>query len=140
MHEAEECWYDLDRRPAWIDEMSRLVDVSGPWPASGSRIVWESGPAGRGRVIERVVAHEPRRGQTVEVEDESVRGQQWVSFTPVADGVEVELVLDYRISRRNPLTPLIDRLFVRRLMADSLERTLKRFGAELASPAGAQGR
>ncbi len=95
-------------------------------------MVWESGPAGRGRVTERVVAHEPLAGQTLEVEDDSILGRQWVSFNALEDGVEVELVLAYRIKRRNPLTPLVDLLFVRRLMAGSLVRTLGAFAAELA--------
>ena len=135
VHEAEERWYDVDRRPEWVDGMGSVVEVRGPWPAAGSSLVWDSGPAGRGRVTERVLDHEPLQGQALEVEDQSIRARQWVSFTPAGADVEIELVLDYRIARRNPLTPLIDVLFVRRLMADSLERTLERFGSELRSAA-----
>jgi hypothetical protein len=95
-------------------------------------VLWQSGPSGRGRVRERVVAHEPLGGQTVEVEDDSLEGRQSVSFTPVADGVEVALALDYRIKRRSPLTPLFDALFVRRPVAISIGKTLTGFGTELA--------
>ena len=78
-----------------------------------------------------MIGHEPLAGQTIEIEDETIEGRRWVSFTPAPQGVEVELILEYRIRRRNPLTPLIDVLFIRRLMAGSLERTLARFGGEL---------
>jgi hypothetical protein len=44
----------------------------------------------------------------------------------------VRLTLRYRIKRRSPLTPLIDVLFVRRLMIGSLEKTLGGFGGVLA--------
>lgn len=133
VHQAESCWYDTARWPAFVDELARVVEVSGPWPETGAGVVWESGPAGRGRVTERVISHEPLSGQTVSVEDGSMTGEQTVWFVPAAEGVEVVLALEYRIKRRNPLTPLIDLVFIRRLMAGSLGRTLARFGSELES-------
>jgi hypothetical protein len=91
-------------------------------------------------VTERVLEYEPLGGQTLEVEDDSIEARQWVSFTPAGHGVEVELVLDYRIKRRSPLTPLVDLLFVRRAMAASMAKTLSRFAGVLAeslrSPVG----
>jgi len=131
VHQAERCWYDTARWPEFVDELARVLAVEGPWPAEGASVVWESGPAGRGRVVERVVAHEALSGQTVDVCDNSISGRQSVWFVPAGAGVQVVLELDYRIRRRNPLTPLVDRLFVRRLMAASLERTLSRFGIAL---------
>lgn len=140
VHQAESCWYDTARWPDWVDEVSRVIDVTGPWPQEGGAVVWESGPAGRGRVSERVTWHEPLDGQALAVEDESISGEQVVTFTPVEAGTEVELALRYRLKRRNPLTSLVDLLFVRRLMAASLQRTLERFAAELESSAGAGAR
>ena len=84
----------------------------GDWPSAG-RVIWESGPAGRGRVVEDVVEQEPLHGQTVAVEDDSIEGRQTVSFTPVEAGVEVEVALSYRIKKRSVFTPLVDLLFVR---------------------------
>src|SRR5215469_9032234 len=114
VHEAESCWYDVARWPGWVDGLERVTEVRGSWPAAGARVVWQSGPAGRGRVVERAVSHEPLRGQTVEVDDDSIRGSQTVTFTPHPDGVEVALSLDYKLKRRWLLTPLVDLLFIRR--------------------------
>lgn len=138
VHEAEKCWYNTDRWPVWVDQLDRVIEVRGAWPKVGSAVIWESGPAGRGRVHESVVAYEPRSGQTLEVQDDTITGRQSVTFTPSADGVLVELALDYRITRRNPLTAVVDLLFIRRLMAGSLRTTLGRFGTELqvSRPAG----
>jgi len=132
-HEAERCWYDTARWPAWVDGLARVVEVRGNWPQAGASVVWESGPAGRGTVHERVSEHQQLSGQTVEVEDDSLHGRQSVSFTPVEGGVEVELALEYQIRRRSLLTPLVDALFVRRVMAISLRKTLSHFGAQLAA-------
>ena len=132
VHEAEACWYDTARWPQWVDELAHVVSVEGDWPEPGSAVVWQSGPAGRGRVIERVESYVPLEGYTVEVEDDSITGRQSVAFEPDQDWVQVGLALRYRIKRRSPLTPLIDALFVRRLMTTSLEKTLSGFGAALA--------
>ena len=58
-----------------------------------------------------------------------------MAFAPVADGVQVVLLLEYRLHRRSPVTPLVDVLFIRRAMAQSLGRTLDRFGARLRDDA-----
>ncbi len=132
VHEAERCWYDTAGWPQWVDELGRVESVEGEWPRPGSVVTWRSGPAGRGRVRERVVEYEPLSGYAVEVEDDSITGEQRVRFDPADDGVQVEVALRYRIKRRSPLTPLVDALFVRRVMIASLEKTLRRFGAALA--------
>ena len=137
VHEAESCWYDTARWPVWVDQLARVVEVDGNWPEPGATVIWESGPAGRGRVRERVAAYEPLSGQTVEVEDDSIIGRQTVTFTPEEDGLSIELVLDYSIKKRSPITRLIDLLFIRRLMAGSLRTTLGRFGTELETSRGA---
>jgi Polyketide cyclase / dehydrase and lipid transport len=133
VHEAETCWYDTTRWPAWVDELARIVEVAGDWPRAGASVTWESGPAGRGHVIERVVAYQPLGGQTLDVHDDSIQGQQRVTFTPADGSVEVVLGLDYEISERSIFTPLIDVLFIRRAMERSLRTTLSGFGVELAA-------
>jgi hypothetical protein len=127
--EAEALWYDPVRWPAWIDGFGRVVEVPATWPAEG-RLVWDSTPGGRGRVLETVTAYEPRGGQTLAVEDSRLRGTQRVEFTPGPDNVKITLSLDYELKERNPLTPLVDLLFVRRAIVASLRRTLARFARE----------
>jgi hypothetical protein len=133
VHEAETCWYDTDRWPAWVDGLAHVVEVAGDWPAVGATVAWESGPAGRGTVTERVVSFEPLVGQTNEVKDDSIRGRQSVRFTPVRERVEVALELEYEVVRPSVFTPLVDLLFIRGAMERSLRSTLSRFGAELAA-------
>jgi len=134
--EVERRWYDTGRWASWVDGLERVADVSGPWPDPGAVVTWQSGPAGRGRVVERVVEREPLKGQTTEVSDPSISGRQSVAFAPVPGGVEVELTLSYRLQRRSPVTPVVDMLFIRRAIASSLETTLARFAHERDSERG----
>ena len=67
--------------------------AAGPRPASAH---W-SGPAGRGRVVERVIAYEPLRGQALEVDDDSISGRQSVAFAGAGERVQVSLTLDYKL-------------------------------------------
>jgi hypothetical protein len=69
VYEIEQRWYDTSRWPAWVEGLQRVVEVDGDWPAVGASVTWDSGPAGRGRVVEQVVEHEPLGGQTLDVED-----------------------------------------------------------------------
>jgi hypothetical protein len=131
--EVERRWYDTGRWSSWVDGLERVLDVSGPWPEPGAVVTWESGPAGRGRVVERVVEHRPLQGQTSDVSDPSISGRQSVAFAPVADGVEVTLALSYALNRRSPVTPVIDLLFIRRAIVSSLQTTLARFAHERGS-------
>jgi hypothetical protein len=131
VHEALSCWCEVRRWPEWVDGLARIVSVDAQWPEAGSAVVWQSSPAGRGRVTERVTAFEPLAELTVAVEDEAIEGRQRVVFDPVEDGVAVEVTLEYRIRRRSPLTLLIGWLFVRRPMTLSLSRTLECFGPVL---------
>jgi Polyketide cyclase / dehydrase and lipid transport len=129
--EAERCWYDTSRWASWVDGLDRVVEVRDPWPMLGGAVIWESGPAGRGHVTETVVAYAAADGQTVEVTDDAMTGRQTVTFVEVPAGVEVTLRLQYRLTRRSPVTPVIDALFIRREMSLSLSRSLARFGARL---------
>jgi hypothetical protein len=133
VHEAERLWYDTARWPTWVDGLAHIAKVEGDWPTAGAKVIWDSSPAGRGRVVERVVGYEQLTGQTLEVEDESMRGRQSVAFTPVDGSVEVELMLEYELKKRSIITPLLDLAFIRRAIATSLGKTLTRFGVELAA-------
>ena len=131
--EAERCWYDTDRWAAWVDGLDHVIAIAAPWPDAGGRVTWQSGPAGRGRVTERVVAYGPTDGQALDVADDEMTGRQTVAFRAVPDGVEVTLQLEYRLNRRSLFLPVVDVLFIRRQMTQSLARTLARFGARLAA-------
>jgi hypothetical protein len=138
--EAEELWYDPHRWAAWIDGFGHVTKLEGEWPQAGARLLWDSRPKGRGRVDERVVGYEPRAGQTLAVEDQRLTGTQRIAFEPQDDQVRLNLTLEYRLKNRSAATPVLDLLFIRRAIRDSLQRTLNRFGherrAELARPLG----
>jgi hypothetical protein len=127
--EAEALWYDPVRWPAWIDGFAHVVELPEGWPAEG-RLVWDSTPDGRGRVLESVTGYEARSGQTLAVEDSRLRGTQRVEFIPGPDHVKIRLSLAYELKERTPLTWLVDLLFVRRAVVASLRRTLTRFARE----------
>ena len=133
---AETLWYDTKRWPAFVDGLAHIAKVEEGWPATpGARLLWDSRPGGRGRVIEQVLAYEPRTGQTVAVEDERMRGTQRVEFEPSEDGCRITLTLEYEIKQERGVKPVVDFLFVRRPMRDSLRRTLSRFRRELQADA-----
>jgi hypothetical protein len=126
---AVELWYDTGRWPTFVDGLAHVAKVEGDWPRSG-RVLWDAKLDGRGRVEERVSRHEARVGQTLDVEDDKIRGVQRVEFRPDGDGCKVVLSLDYTLKMDPPQRQLID-FFVRRPMRDSLRRTLTRFQHEL---------
>jgi Polyketide cyclase / dehydrase and lipid transport len=134
--EAEALWYDPHRWPSWVDGFGHLVKLEGDWPQVGARLVWQSPPKGRGLVQERVTAYEVRAGQTLGVEDARLSGVQTVAFEAVGEEVRVTLVLEYELKQRRGFTPLLDRLFIRRSMDDSLRRTLTRFTYERRAEVG----
>jgi hypothetical protein len=132
--EAEALWYEHARWPSFVDGLKHVARVEGDWPAAGARVVWDSYPGGRGRVVERVVAYEARSGQTLEVEDERISGRQSVAFAPLEGGVRMTLALEYGLKQRRGLLPaVVDLLFIRRPQRESLQRTLARFARELAA-------
>jgi hypothetical protein len=130
---AERCWYDTDGWPAWVEGLEEVCEVDAAWPESGATVVWQSAPAGRGRVTEHVLAHAPGEGQTVVVSDRSISGRQLVAFAPAAGGAEVALRLEYDIRAASLITPLVDVLFIRRAMTASLRHTLERFAVRCAA-------
>ena len=127
--DAESLWYDPLRWPAWVDGFAHASRISEEWPAAGT-LLWVSRPGGRGRVLEEVVAYEARVGQTLRVEDERLRGTQRVEFRPASEYVLVTLALEYELKERTPVTPIVDRLFVRREITASLQRSLAGFARE----------
>jgi hypothetical protein len=128
--DAEELWYDPHRWAAWIDGFGHVAKLEGDWPHAGARLLWDSRPQGRGRVSERVTEYEARAGQTLAVEDARLEGTQQVAFEPHGDEVLVNLTLEYTLKQRSVITPLLDLVFIRRALRDSLQRTLERFGHE----------
>jgi hypothetical protein len=132
---AEALWYDTSRWPTFVDGFAHVVSKEGDWPAAPSTLVWQSTPAGRGRVLERVTEYEPRLGQTAVVEDPKMTATQRVVFTPSDSGVEITLSMDYTLKEGGPLKPFMDFFFVRRAIGDSLRRTVDRFARELRAEA-----
>jgi hypothetical protein len=134
--DAEELWYDTRRWPTFVDGFGHVHKADEGWPRTpGAVVVWDSRPGGRGRVLERVVMFEARVGQTVEIEDDKIHGRQAVGFRPGTDGCTVSLDLHYAIKQSRGVPAVIDFLFVRRPMRDSLKRTLTRFEREARAPA-----
>ncbi len=131
--EAEALWYDTSRWPAFVDGFGHIERTDGDWPQVGSRIVWDSKPGGRGRVVERVNAHEARVSQVVEVEDPKLRGTQTLTFHTLDDGCEMTLELSYELKEKGFGGAATDLLFVRGALRKSMTRTLERFSRELTA-------
>ena len=130
--EAEALWYDLSRWPSFVEGFKHVARVEGDWPRAGSSLVWESVPAGRGRVLEKVTQFAQREGQRAEIRDPRIRGIQQVRFEAGEGGsVLVTLTLEYELVRSGALGPLTDFFFIRRAQQDALSRTLLRFAREL---------
>jgi Polyketide cyclase / dehydrase and lipid transport len=127
--DALRLWTDVERWPSFVEGFARRLELTGNWPEPGSRVVWESTPDGRGRVTEAVTESEPDHFST-QVYEAALSGTQTFRALPVNDGSEVELSLEYQLSRYGPLRGIADALFIRRALRDSLRRTLYRFTIE----------
>ena len=127
--DALRLWSDVERWPSFVEGFARRLELSEDWPEPGSRVVWESTPDGRGRVTEAVRENEPDRFST-QVYEAALVGTQTFRALPASGGSEVELALEYQLSRYGPLRGIADALFIRRALRDSLRRTLFRFGVE----------
>jgi hypothetical protein len=132
---ARRLWTDVSRWPTFVEGFARCLEVSDGWPAEGARIVWESGPGGRGRVTEKVVESGADRLVT-RVFESALAGAQTVTFAEAVDGARVEIRLEYELTRYGPLRALADLLFIRRALRDSLRRTVRRFAVEADEEAG----
>ena len=132
---ARALWTDLRRWPSFVEGFARVREVSDDWPGEGARLVWESIPAGRGRVTERVVESSDESFAT-EVFDDSLHGTQRATFVPLEEGSRATLELEYELSKYGPLRAVADVIFIRRALRDSLRRTLARFAVEAEEEAG----
>jgi hypothetical protein len=133
--EAMELWTDVRRWPAFVEGFGHIESVEREWPQPGSKVVWHSGPAGRGRVTERVVESKPGRF-TTQVFEEALTGTQTLSVESVEQGTRAELTLEYELARGGPARWLADVIFIRRALRDALRRTLRRFAVEAEEDAG----
>lgn len=129
--QAEALWHDLTRWPGFVDGFGTMALWHGEWPLADARVVWDSRPGGRGRVVEQVVLHEPGASHEVRVEDPQLHGTQTVRFAPLGQGCEMSLELVYELKRPGFGGVLTDVFFVRHALRESLRRTLGRFAIEL---------
>ena len=128
-------WTDVDRWPSFVEGFAHTLERSPGWPAEGERVVWESGPGGRGRVTEKVVESRDDRFSTIVLEA-ALTGRQTLRVAPHTVGAEVELSLEYTLTKYGPLSAVADAIFVRRALRDALARTLRRFAVEAEDEAG----
>ena len=127
-------WHDTGSWPSFVDGCAAVTQISPDWPAPGSKVTWQTRPGGRGTVAEEVLASEPRRFST-RIEDESVVGTQTFTAVTLDDGnTRLALELEYELANASPFQSLMDALFIRRALRDSLQRTLDRFVAVPVSP------
>jgi hypothetical protein len=131
---ARRLWVDTTRWPTFVDGFGHVTQIDDNWPEPGSKVVWESGPAGRGRVSERIRELNDNAVAT-DVFDVQMTAVQVIRFEPAEDGCNVFLSLDYELPDAGPLRRLTDALFIRRSLAMALERTLRRFSTEAADEA-----
>ncbi len=128
-------WSDPSRWPSFVEGFTRLVERDPAWPAPEARVIWESGPAGRGRVTEKVVESTSDRLATMVFEERLV-GKQTFRAAPAGAGAAVELALEYTLTKYGPLGVVANELFIRRAIRDSMRRTLYRFAVEAEEEAG----
>ena len=129
-------WTDTMRWPTFVEGFARLVEQDPDWPAEGTRVVWETGPRGRGRVTEKVVKGAAADRFATRVFEERLVGVQTFRAAESERGSRVELSLEYTLTKYGPLSALADAIFVGRALRDALRRTLFRFGVEAEEEAG----
>ena len=127
--EAWDCYFEPTGWPAWVDGFARVDEAVG-YPEGGGTLTWSSIPAGRGRVTERVLAHQPRTLHRIAFSDPESSGELTTRFEVAGEATRVTLELDYSLASSGPIAWVTDRLFVRGQMAGSLRRTLGRLRLE----------
>jgi hypothetical protein len=136
--EAFDLWTDVSRWPTFVDGFGHVERVDDDWPAPGAKVVWRSGPSGRGLVTERVRGAERGEVFVTDVIEERLTGSQTVAFFAGPPGESYALMsieLDYTVQAGGPLRPIMDFLFINRAQRDALARTLRRFRTEAAEQA-----
>jgi Polyketide cyclase / dehydrase and lipid transport len=129
-------WTDVRRWSTFVEGFARVLEQDGGWPAEGSRVIWESVPAGRGRVTEKVLEGPTSDRFATMVFEDRLAGKQLFRVAESASGSRVELSLEYTLTKYGPLGAAADAIFIRRAVRDSLERTLARFAVEAEEEAG----
>ena len=129
-------WADATRWPTFVEGFARVVEQDPAWPAEGSRLVWESVPAGRGRVTEKVVRGAAAERFATQIFEERLVGVQTFRAAESEAGSRVELSLEYTLTKYGALGGVADAIFIRRALRDSLRRTLARFAVEAEEEAG----
>ena len=123
--EVWDLYFEPQRWRAWVDEFDAVESISDDFPEVGGKLVWRSGPAGRGQVVETVLEHEPRRLHKIHFADPHSEGEQLTTFAIEGEGTKVKLDLVYGLMQPGYLGPITDRLFIRGQMRGSLGRTLE---------------
>lgn len=131
---AQRLWTDTTRWRSFVDGFAQLVEQDPGWPQPGSRAVWQSNPAGRGRVAETIETND-EGVVAIRSDDAQMSALQTARFEPADHGCEIRLTLDYQLRSGGPLRWVTDVLFIRRALAMALERTLEGFSTEAAEEA-----
>ena len=98
---AQRLWLDTGRWATFVDGFGHVLEKDRNWPEPRSKVVWQSGPAGRGRVTERI--RESADGfVATDVFDAQMAAIQAIRFEPAEDGCDVVLSLDYTLARGGP--------------------------------------
>jgi hypothetical protein len=121
-----ERYFDPNGWDAWVEGFER-VERSEGYPEAGSTLVWQSNPAGRGTVTERVLAHEPRTLHRIAFTDPQSSGELTTRFAIEGEATRVTLELAYTVGRGGALSRVTDMLFARSQVIASLRRTLMDF-------------
>jgi len=128
--EVEQLWDDPTRWASWIDDFGHVFRLDDHWPQEGARRIWDSPPAGRGRVMETATAYRAGEERTGAIEDARVRGVQRVRFE--SDGVMTRVTVALDLKPKERLAPA-RRWWLRRQFREALWRSLRRFSYELAA-------
>jgi Polyketide cyclase / dehydrase and lipid transport len=129
-------WSDTDRWPTFVEGFARVLERDPGWPGAGAKVVWESSPAGRGRVTEKVVEAEGPDRFVTQVFEDRLQGRQTFRVVESEGGSRAELAMEYELTKYGPFAAVADAIFIRRAIRDSLRRTLSRFSVEAEEEAG----
>ena len=129
-------YFDRERWPDWVDGFARTTTIDG-YPGEGGKLAWESTPAGRGSVRERVLEHDPRRLHRIAYLDPESEGELETRFEIVPSGDSARMTrvsqrLSYRLVEAGPFAMITDLLFIRGQMRGSLQRSLIGLKSEAA--------